>query len=207
MVSALWLGGPGPDQTPYPFSAHTPPDSPGERSANRTREVDVPATPFEGLPNDARLWIFGAMQPVVGSDARRFLEIVDSFVDRWAAHGHPVIGGRDWRHDHFLLVAADERATGVSGCSIDSLFHALKAAESELGITVLDSSAVWFRDSGGHVQAATRAEFREMAAAGEVSDETTVFDNTVATVGQLRDGSWERPMSESWHGRAFLARI
>jgi hypothetical protein len=37
-----------------------------------------------------------------------------------------------------------------------------------------------------------------------VTPSTPVFDNTITTVGELREGAWERPAAESWHGRAFF---
>ena len=166
----------------------------------------MPGVPFNSLPDDARVWVFGASQPVVGDDVERLLDAVDGFIQGWAAHGHPVVGSCDWRHDRFLLIAADERATGVSGCSIDSLFRTLKGIEAELGVSMLDSSPVWYRDPAGHVDCASRAEFRTLVQAEEVRSTTVVFDNTVTTVGQIRQGEWERPLAESWHGRAFLPR-
>lgn len=163
----------------------------------------MPAVPFNQMPDDARVWIFAAVQPVLGNDADRLLEKAESFVQGWAAHGRPVVGSFDWQYDHFLIAAADERATGVSGCSIDSLFHTLQKAEHELGVSLLNSSLVWYRDDAGHVEACTRPEFRALVKADEVNGETIVFDNTAGTVGQIRYGQWERPLSESWHARAF----
>jgi hypothetical protein len=163
----------------------------------------LPPIPFATMPAAARAWVFGAAQPVIGADAQRLLGGVDSFLRGWAAHGAPVVGARDWRHDHFLIVAADEEATGVSGCSIDALFRTLKWAEGEIGITLLDSSLVWFRNTEGSVQAVQRSEFRELVGRGEVTDRTIVFDNTVGTVGGLHAGEWERPFAEAWHARAF----
>ncbi|HUE96551.1 MAG TPA: hypothetical protein VMN39_07815 [Longimicrobiaceae bacterium] len=166
----------------------------------------MPAVPFQSLPPDARAWVFGAVQPVLGRDAEQMINHVDGFVHGWVAHGEPVIGSCDWRYDRFLLVAADERATGVSGCSIDALFRILKAVEREFGVTLLDSSPVWYRDESGLITAVPRAEFRKLVRGGEVGPDTIVFDNTVSTVGQIEGGEWERPLCESWHGRAFRTR-
>jgi len=44
----------------------------------------------------------------------------------------------------------------------------------------------------------------ELVASGTVSQETVVFDNTLTTVGAVRDGRWELPAADSWHGRAFF---
>jgi len=164
----------------------------------------MPAVPFDQMPSDARLWVFAAPHALAEADAQRLLERVDAFLARWAAHGAPVVGARDLRHGQFLLVASDERATGVSGCSIDSLFHALADLERELGTDLRRTSAfVFYRDADGAVRAAERPAFRQLAGAGQVSESTPVFDNTIGTVGELRAGGWEKRFGESWHARTF----
>ncbi len=163
----------------------------------------MPAVPFDQLPDDARLWVFAAARPLDGEQQRALLARADTFLARWAAHGAPVVGGRELRHGRFLLVGADERATGVSGCSIDSLFRALGELEGEIGVPLRDASLVFYRDPSGAVQAEPRPAFRERARAGGVDEETIVFDNTAATVGDLRAGRWEKPLRDSWHARAF----
>jgi hypothetical protein len=161
------------------------------------------AVSFDELPDDARVWVFAAPRPLAADEAASLLARVDGFLAGWAAHGAPVRGGRDFRHERFLLVGADERATGVSGCSIDSLFHALAEVERESGVRFRDSTPVFYRDAAGAVRSVTRAEFRRMAAAGEVAADTPVFDNTVGSVGEVRGGRWETRLRDAWHARAF----
>lgn len=157
------------------------------------------------MPDSARVWVFGASQQLNGEVAQALGRSVESFISSWLAHGRPVHGAMDWRYGQFLIIVADEEASGVSGCSIDSLFRTLKALEEETGATLLDSSLVWYREGAGEIRAMPRPEFRRMAAAGSVTEETIVFDNTVASVGALRSGEWERRAGDSWHGKAFLA--
>lgn len=163
----------------------------------------MPAIPFASMPDTARVWVFGAAQPLLGGEAERVVAAVTDFLAGWHAHGAPVVGAFDLRDERFLLIAADEAATGVSGCSIDSLYSSLREVERAAGITLLDSSPVWYRDDSRAVRMASRREFRELCRAGEVGRATRVFDNTVSTVGGVRNGEWERPLSSSWHGRAF----
>lgn len=163
----------------------------------------MPAVPFDQLPGDARLWVFAAARPLDDAQQQALLSHADAFLVRWAAHGAPVVGGRELRHGRFLLIGADERATGVSGCSIDTLFRTLGELEGELGVPIRDGSLVYYRDASGEIQAEPRPAFRQRAAGGGVTDDTIVFDNTIGTVGELRAGAWERPLHESWHARAF----
>lgn len=161
----------------------------------------MPAVSFDRLPDDARLWVFGAAQPLDDAQQADLLAHVDDFLQRWAAHGAPVVGGRELREGRFLFVGADERATGVSGCSIDSLFRTLGELEERMGVPLRDSSIIYWRDAAGQVRSASRPEFRQVARGGELTPDTHVFDNTVDTVGDLRAGQWERPMRDAWHGR------
>jgi hypothetical protein len=163
----------------------------------------MPRVPFEGLPDDARLWVFAAERPLAPGERDAVLGDVDRFLDTWSAHGTPLRCARDFRHERFLLVAVDERAAGVSGCSIDALTRQLREHERKLGITLLDNGPVQFRGPAG-VERASRARFAELAAAGQVTPETIVFDNTAATVGTVRAGRWETAARNSWHGRAFF---
>ena len=45
---------------------------------------------------------------------------------------------------------------------------------------------------------------RPLVEAERARQDTVVFDNTVTTVGAVRDGRWELPAANSWHGRAFF---
>lgn len=155
------------------------------------------------MPDEARVWVFGAREPIRRDTAAS--PSMAGFIRRWAAHGEAVAGGFEWRYDRFLIVAADEERTGVSGCSIDSLFHTVRELGMELGVDLLDSAPIWYRDRSGEIHVAERPRFRDLIARGEVEASTIVFDNTVRTLGQIRRGEWERALSESWH-RVFLPR-
>lgn len=163
----------------------------------------MPPVRFEDLPPNARLWTFAASRPVTDEEERRILLAVDEFLVQWKAHDIPLISGRDWRYGRFLFVAVDEQAAGVSGCSIDALIRELRALERELDLSLTDNGPVVFRD-GDAIRRVPRPEFRNLADTGSVGDQTVVFDNTIQTVGALRDGRWEVPASQSWHGAAFL---
>jgi hypothetical protein len=155
-------------------------------------------TDFAGLPDASRLYIFGSSRPLTADETARFLAAADEFLASWQAHKADVAAAREWRHDRFLLVAADESVTGLSGCSIDSLVNRIKAFEGEMAVRFLDGGAVFHR-KGSDIVRTGRAEFIRLIESGEVGKGTIVFDNTITTLGQLRAGSWELPFERSWH--------
>jgi hypothetical protein len=165
----------------------------------------MPIVSFDSLPDDARTWVFGTDRALDAAESARLLEIVDAYLARWAAHGTPLASARDWRDDHFLTIAVDQRTAGASGCSIDALFHQLQDLERALGIAIVGGGRVFYRDATGTVHATDRATFVDLAERGAVTPETPVFDPTVTTLGAWRTG-FERRASESWHAQLMPAR-
>ena len=163
----------------------------------------MPRVSFDDLPANGRLWVFPASRPLSPEEAAALLDAVDDFLTGWAAHGAPLRSARELRDDRFLLVGVDVDAESPSGCSIDALVNRLRAWGDDHQLRLIDHGPVWYR-AGGEVRAASRAEFRAAAEAGDVEPSTRVFDTSLTTVGQARDGDLERPASETWHGRAFF---
>lgn len=163
----------------------------------------MPRVDFDQLPDDARLWIFAAERSLSEAEQAQLLTEVDRFIGQWGAHEVPLTAGRDLRYDRFLFVAVDRRKAGPSGCSIDALFRQTKALEQELGIELVNHAPVVFRQ-GSAIERVPRDQFAELAAAGTVGFETTVFDNTLTCVGDIRAGRWETRLANSWHARAFF---
>jgi hypothetical protein len=160
---------------------------------------------FDTLPDDARLWCFGASRPPSSEEEARLVDALRRFVSEWTAHSRNLRAGIDWRDQRFLLIAVDESHAGASGCSIDTLTGRLRELGSELGLDLLDSLAVWYRDAAGRVRSCARHEFRTLGEQGQVTDATSVFDITLTRVGDARAGRFELPAGESWH-RTLLRR-
>ena len=167
-------------------------------------EYTMPVTTFDKLPDDARVWVFGAAAPVDEIDAPKILAAVDAFMLQWKAHGHPLTSARDWRDEHFLAVGVDQRTEGASGCSIDGLFRSLKELETAIGSSIVAGGRVFFRGALGFVHCITRQEFEAMSRRGEVNGDTLVFDTTVTTARAYRT-LFERPASATWHADLLQA--
>ena len=163
----------------------------------------MPIVPFETLPDESRLWVFGVERTLTKGEQEGLLDAVDSFLETWAAHGMPLTCGRDWRRERFLLVAVDQASVPPSGCSIDAMVGVLKDQERRLGVRVLDNTPVWFL-MNGDVQRMARPEFRRLIDEGAVSSDTVVFDNTVTRLRDAREGLWEGPARASWHQKVFF---
>lgn len=158
---------------------------------------------FAAFPDEARLWIFAASRSLSPTETQTLLASLQSFLANWQAHGLPVRGQAAMLHQRFLLLAGYVPNSEISGCSIDAAMRAVNAAGQALGITWMSPLVIFYRDAEGTVQHATRAQFRRLIAAGQVTAATPVFDLSLTTVGELRRGAFEKPAGQSWHARVF----
>ena len=154
---------------------------------------------FDALPDEARLWCFGASRAPDAAQTARLLDSMRSFVSEWTAHRRDLQAGFAWMNERFLLIGVDESRAGASGCSIDALSGHLRALGAELNLDLLDSMPVWFRDASGDIRSVSRAEFTDLAVRGEVSMSTPVFDLTRTRIGDVRAGGLETAAGSAWH--------
>ncbi|TFG63010.1 MAG: hypothetical protein E4H28_06970 [Gemmatimonadales bacterium] len=157
--------------------------------------------PISALPSDARIWCFGASARPTGAAVEKLRTALAVFLENWTAHRADLRAGFDWLNESFLVIAVDESEAGASGCSIDALTSEIRRLEGESGIDLLDAAPVWYREATGEVRRVTRDEFRQLAAAGSVTETTQVFDLTVERLEAVRSGGWEVEAGSSWHAR------
>lgn len=154
------------------------------------------------LPDAARVWVFTTAAPLTAEQSAAAEGILAAFVGDWRSHGAPVTGGYDLIENRFVVIAADETANDISGCSIDGMFRTVAEALARAGVPLADTADIAFRDAAG-VRVIDRPAFAKLVREGAVADETPVFDHTVKTLGDIRAGKWERPFSAAWHGTHF----
>jgi hypothetical protein len=158
----------------------------------------MPLVRIEGLPDDARVWVFGAEKTIDAGGTDLLLGEVDRFLSQWHAHGAPLTVGRDWKYGRFLTIAVDQSTAGASGCSIDGLFRTLKGLEPRLGASLVTSGVVFFRGQKGAIECVERERFTALSTEGKVVPDTRVFDPTVTTLGEWR-ARFELNAAQSWH--------
>ena len=163
-------------------------------------------TTLEQLPSHSRLWAFTSGEPL-GAELRAEIEKeVEHFLESWKAHGADLFAAAAFLHDRFLLIAVDQEKSSPSGCSIDALTRFLRDLGSRHGVDFLDAPNCCWRDDDG-VHCVDRDQFRRLAEHGAVDKETTVFDLTVTSLADLRDGKFETDVDGTWYGRAFPIEV
>jgi len=151
---------------------------------------------------DSRVWIYQASRLFMLSEALQIEEMLESFVKSWNSHGTPVKGYGNLFYGQFIVLMADETATGVSGCSTDSSVRLIKDIEQRFGVPMFDrlNLAFMVKDK---VQLVPMAQVQYALQNGLLTGDSLYFNNTVLTKDELVS-KWIVPLKESWLGERYL---
>jgi hypothetical protein len=163
----------------------------------------------EDFAGDSRVWIYQSPRLFFLSEALEIEALLEAFVRDWKSHGTPVKGYANLFYGQFIVLMADETATGVSGCSTDSSVRLIKEIENQFGVNLFDRLMLAFRidakvgpsdeprPAAGKVQMIPFAQLQYALENGFVDGETLYFNNTVQTKAEL-EARWLIPLKNSW---------
>ncbi|HTQ29362.1 MAG TPA: hypothetical protein VMI35_14600 [Puia sp.] len=153
----------------------------------------------EDFSNDSRVWIYQASRLLSLQEALRTEELLQEFTSQWKTHGTPVKGYGNLFFGQFIVLMADESATGVSGCSTDSSVRLIKQLEHEMKVSFFDRQllAFYIREK---IELIPLSQFDYAIRQQLLTPETLYFNNTVLTKKEL-ETSWILPIRETWLAR------
>jgi hypothetical protein len=148
--------------------------------------------------DDSRVWIYQSSRLFFMSEALQIEELMETFVDNWKSHGDKVEGFATLLFGQFVIIMADERATGVSGCSTDSSVRLIKEIESLYKVSMFDRQNLAFvvKDK---IQSIPLSQLNYALENKFIDGDTLYFNNTILTKKELEE-KWIVPVKESWLG-------
>ena len=152
------------------------------------------------LPQDfsdnSRVWIYQSDRPFNNTETFGIGKALNDFVVNWKSHGVPVKGFAHIFFDQFIILMADEEATGVSGCSIDSSVHVIQEIASKFNVDMLNWQSLAFIVDD-KIQIISRQQFNHVLEQHLITTQTLFFNNVVTTKRDFEE-KWIVPVNESW---------
>src|SRR5216117_2273483 len=93
---------------------------------------------------DSRVWIYQSSRLFTISEALETEKMLNEFTTQWKSHGTPVKGAGYLFFGQFIVLMADEKASGVSGCSTDSSVRLIKQIEELFKVNMFDRQMLAF---------------------------------------------------------------
>jgi hypothetical protein len=145
---------------------------------------------------DSRVWIYQSSRMFSLGEAIQIEDLLNHFISGWNSHGTPVKGFGTLFFGQFIILMADEKATGVSGCSTDSSVRLIKEIEQLYKVSMFDRQTLAFvrKDK---IELLPLNQLQYAFDNGFLQAETIYINNLVQTKEELKQ-NWLIPVKESW---------
>jgi hypothetical protein len=146
--------------------------------------------------SDSRVWVYQSSRLFSLGEALQIEDLLNHFVTNWKSHGTPVKGFGTLFFGQFIILMADERATGVSGCSTDSSVRLIKEIELLYKVSMFDRQQLAFLVKE-KIELLPLNQLQYAMDNGFISSDTLYINNLVQTKEEL-ENKWLVPVKESW---------
>ena len=155
--------------------------------------------------NDSRVWIYQSNRIFSIAEALEIEKILSEFVNNWKTHGTPVKGFATLFFGQFIILMADEKQTGVSGCSTDSSVRTIKNIELDFNVSLFERTNLAFvvKDK---IELLPLSQVQYALDKGFLTTNTLFFDHSVQTKSDLIK-KWIIPIGSSWLGKRIKSEI
>lgn len=150
----------------------------------------------QDFSDNARVRIYQGNRPFSEKEEMEINEQLLQFYSQWLSHGDKVKGWAKLLFRQFVVVMADEEATGVSGCSTDSSVRVIKSLERQYSVNFFDRMTITFLVK----EKAEMLPYNQVQYAldkGYINEDTPFFNNVVSNKKDLLN-NWLVPLKSSW---------
>jgi len=154
--------------------------------------------------SNSRVWVYQSSRLFSMGEALQIEDLLNTFVAQWKSHGTPVKGFATLFFGQFIVLMADENATGVSGCSTDSSVRLIKQIEDLYKVQLFERQLLAFQVKD-KVQLLPLAQLQHAVDNNFITPDTIYFNNLVQTKEEL-ETNWMIPVKDSWLTRRIAIK-
>ena len=145
---------------------------------------------------DSRVWIYQSSRMFLLSEALEIEELLKDFVTGWSSHGARVKAYGNLFFGQFIILMADERSAGVSGCSTDSSVRFIKELGERFSVDFFNRTNLAFivKDK---IQMLPMNQLSYAVENHFIDADTLYFNNLVQNKKELEE-KWIVPVRDSW---------
>jgi hypothetical protein len=155
------------------------------------------------MPETSKVWVYQANRSFTQDEVWDISDILENFVAQWKSHQRDVKGFGSLYYRRFLVLIADEDATDVSGCSIDSSVKLIKELEEAYDLHFFDRLKVCYQITSELIGSFPLNKLNEMIESGKLKDDTIVFNNLVSTKKEF-ETNWAVPFRDSPYAKLAI---
>ena len=151
----------------------------------------------------SRVWIYQSSRMFLLSEALEIEEMLARFSSEWRSHGAEVDAYANLFFGQFIILMADERKAGVSGCSTDASVRFIKDLGEKFQVDFFNRTNLAFvvKDK---IQLLPLSQIDYALNNHFIDKDSLYFNNLVQTKEELVK-NWIIPVKDSWLNKKLSA--
>ena len=142
------------------------------------------------------MWIYQSDRTFSEHQQIEIDELIQQFTNSWTSHGAKVKGFGKLFFNQFIILMAEETASGVSGCSTDSSVRLIKEIENKYNVDFFNRQNLAFFNGENIIQIPL-SKLNEAITNNLINLETYYFNNVVLSKKEL-EVNWIILLKNSW---------
>lgn len=155
--------------------------------------------PISQLPPSSKVWIYQANRKITPEQENKIIADLQTFTNNWEVHGSPLPASFQIRFNQFIVVAANDSA---SGCSIDASVRVMKEIGASTGLDFFDRTLVALKQEDDVVLLPLK-ELKSAYRSGIWNEHTLFFNNAISSLADYHT-SWPQEAGKTWLKRYFF---
>ena len=151
---------------------------------------------FKTMPDDSRIWIYQSNRDFNESEIGVIKDKTISFLDNWQAHGKDLECSYSIIDKRFIILAVNESANPIGGCSIDFSLQLIKDISNTIGIDLLNRLVVNYK-LDNRIESLSLSDLKNKIKDGVFSPETIIFNTAINSKSELLN-NFEIDIRSSW---------
>ena len=151
---------------------------------------------FKTMPDDSRIWIYQSNRDFNESEIGIINDKTISFLDNWQAHGKDLECSYSIIDKRFIIIAVNESANPIGGCSIDFSLQLIKDISNTIGIDLLNRLVVNLKIEN-RLESLSLSDLKNKIKDGDFSPETIIFNTAINSKSELLN-NFEIDIKSSW---------
>lgn len=151
--------------------------------------------------DNSRIWIYQSNRAFTIDESINIEEVLDAFTVTWKSHGESVKGYGNLFFGHFIILMADETASGISGCSTDSSVRLIKSIEQDFSVQMFERLNLAFIVKE-RIQLMLLTDLQNAIERKVIHKESLYFNNNILSKKELMN-NWIIPVKDSWLSTKF----
>src|SRR5215207_10368037 len=149
----------------------------------------------DSFDKNSRVWVYQSSRLFSLSEALEIETLLNRFCSGWHSHGADVEAYCNLFFGQFVVLMADERKAGVSGCSTDSSVRFIKDLGEKFGVDFFNRTNLAFVVKE-KIQLLPMSQLSYAAQNFFIDGNTLYFNNLVQTKKELEE-NWIIPIKDS----------